>query len=286
MMSIKVISPGLLTTIQDSGRMGFAGYGVPKSGAMDRYSAKIANLLVGNKADDAVIEMTLLGPKLEFLQPAFIVLVGLEAAVFLNGSKIALLKPLKVEKGDSLHIKQITQGARLYLAICGGFQSENVMGSKSQYESITKTSALKKEAIIPFKAQQFSIKNTNSVIKYDIDFYKNQNLEVYPGPEYFKLSEELKTKLLSTEFSVSKNNSRMAYQLEETIANDLQSILTQPVLPGTVQFTPSGSLIILMRDCQTTGGYPRIFQLTKQSINLLAQKKPGDLVQFQLKNNE
>jgi len=281
-MSIKVISSGLLTSIQDSGRMGFGEYGVPQSGAMDTYSAKIANLLLGNKVTDAVMEITLLGPKLEFQEPTLIVMVGLEAAVFLNNEEIPLLKPLQVSRGDLLHVKQITKGARLYLAIKGGFQSEMIMNSRSMYSPITVSSTINKNDVIPFQLQKPEISELNAVVKYESDTLKKQVLEVYPGPEFEKLSEELKEKLLQNKFSVSKNNSRMAYQLEERVHNDLQSILTQPVLPGTVQFTPSGNLIILMRDCQTTGGYPRVFQLTKQSINLLAQKKQGDAVQFQL----
>jgi len=285
-MSIKVISPGLLTTIQDSGRLGFGEYGVPQSGAMDTYSAKIANLLLGNKATDAVMEITLLGPKLEFQEPALIVLVGLEAAVFLNDDKIPLLKPIKISRGDLLHIKQITQGARLYLAVKGGFQSEMLMNSRSMYAPITISSTINQNDNIPFQLQNPEVSELNAIVKYELETFKKQNLKVYPGPEFEKLSEKLKEKLLQNKFSVSKNNSRMAYQLAERVDNDLQSILTQPVLPGTVQFTPSGNLIILMRDCQTTGGYPRVFQLTKDSINLLAQKKQGDAVKFQLINDE
>jgi allophanate hydrolase subunit 2 len=154
------------------------------------------------------------------------------------------------------------------------------------YSPITVSSTINKNDVIPFQLQKPEISELNAVVKYATDTLKKQVLEVYPGPEFEKLSKELKEKLLQKKFSVSKNNSRMAYQLEERVHNDLQSILTQPVLPGTVQFTPSGNLIVLMRDCQTTGGYPRVFQLTEQSINLLAQKKQGDTIQFQLKNNE
>lgn len=283
-MSVKIIHPGLLTSIQDFGRNGYAKYGIPKSGVMDSYAAKIANLLVGNKQEDAVMEITMLGPILEFDKDALLVLVALKANVFLNDKNIELLKPFKVKSGDRLQIKQITSGVRLYLAISGGFQSELKLSSRSMYASVTNSSVIKKGDVIKTETYTGVKKLTNAQLKYDMEFYATKTLEVYPGPEFEELSIDLKTKLLEYTFHVSKNNSRMAYQLEETLENNLKPILTQPVLPGTVQFTPAGNIIILMRDAQTTGGYPRIFQLTKESINLLSQKRQGDKIEFTLKD--
>ncbi len=282
-MSIKVTKPGLLTSIQDFGRTGYAQYGVPQSGVMDRYAAKIANLLVGNTEYEAVMEITLMGPSLEFQEEMLVALVGLEAAVTLNDEKIRLLKPLEVNDGDVLQIKQVTKGTRLYLAVKGGFLTEEKLESRSMYEPITRSGQLKK--VDELKVAEYKVAKAKAFahIKFEAEKYEPSQLEVFPGPEFNNLPEELKGELLTKKFSVSKDNSRMAYQLEEKLENELQPILTQPVLPGTVQFTPAGNLIILMRDAQTTGGYPRIFQLTEESINLLVQKKQGDSVEFQLK---
>lgn len=285
-MSIKVKQPGLLTSVQDFGRTGFASYGVPQSGVMDRYSAKIANLLVGNTEYEAVLEITMMGPTLIFEEEMLVALSGLEAVVTLNDKKIELLRPFEVKNGDVLQIKQITKGIRLYLAVNGGFQTEMKLKSRSMYEPITKTSALQKGDQLHIAEYRDTKEKTFAHLKYEAEKYASEAIEVYPGPEFDFLTDAMIDKLLQQTFSISKNNSRMAYQLEEKIENNLKPILTQPVLPGTVQFTPGGNLIILMRDAQTTGGYPRIFQLTEESINLLAQKKQGDAIQFQLKNYE
>ena len=102
-------------------------------------------------------------------------------------------------------------------------------------------------------------------------------------PEFDRLSEKQKQQIENGEFKVSKNNNRMAYQLEPMVENDLEPILSAPVLPGTVQLTPNGNLIVLTRDCQTTGGYPRVLQLMESAINMLAQKTTGNTLKFRLK---
>lgn len=285
-MSIKVIQPGLLSSIQDFGRTGYAQYGVPQSGVMDRYAAKIANLLVGNTEYEAVMETTLMGPTLQFQEEMLVALVGLEAVVTLNDEELALLKPFEVKDGDVLQVKQITKGTRLYLAVKGGFLTEKRLESRSMYEPVTSSGLLRKDDELKVAEYKGEKEKAFAHIKFEAEKYESSQLEVFPGPEFYRLPEELKGELLTKKFSISKNNSRMAYQLEGKLENELPSILTQPVLPGTVQFTPGGNLIILMRDAQTTGGYPRIFQLTEESINLLAQKKQGDTIEFQLKQYE
>lgn len=282
-MSVKVVHPGLYASVQDLGRKGHGVQGVPVSGVMDRYSAKIANLLVGNPASAAVIEMALQGPKLEFQESNLIALTGLGAKVMLNDERIRLNEVQPVEVGDVLQVQAIHKGARLYLSVGDGFLTKKIMGSRSFYEPVTPTSRLEKGMVIPIHHRDNELNSVHAAVRYDRKKYIKKRLKVFHGPEFNLFSDEEKTELLSRTFSVSKNNSRMAYQLKEPFENTLKPILTQPVLPGTVQLTPQGNLIILMRDCQTTGGYPRIFQLTNKSINLLAQKVAGDTVSFQLK---
>ena len=105
---------------------------------------------------------------------------------------------------------------------------------------------------------------------------------MYKGPEFDALNEDQKSKVLDAFFTISNTINRMAIQLEEKIANTLPSIITSPVLPGTIQLTPSGKLIVLMRDCQTTGGYPRVLQLSENSINHIAQKRMKEKCGFKL----
>jgi len=111
----------------------------------------------------------------------------------------------------------------------------------------------------------------------------DRELEVFRGPEFDQLTDRQLGKLFSNKFSIAKENNRMAYQLNEVIEGSTGSMLTSATLPGTVQLTPSGKLIVLMKDGQTTGGYPRILQLTDHSISILAQKRSGDPIHFVLK---
>jgi len=283
-MGIKVIEKGLLTSIQDLGRFGYAGMGVPQSGVMDRYSAKMANLLVGNKKFEAVLEITLMGPVLKFTKSTLCVVVGIEAQVSLNEMKIKLLQPFWVQDGDVLHIKQVTQGARVYLAISGGFQTDNYLKSRSQFFPISENSQIQKGERLPFKRKAKEEASNFAGINYDIKNLSSSSLNVYKGPEWDKVPKTTQLQILENWLTVSKNNNRMAYQLQEQFPNHIEGMLSQPVLPGTVQLTPDGNLIVLMRDAQTTGGYPRVFQLTEESIQILSQKKQGDQLQFKLLN--
>ncbi|TQD39124.1 5-oxoprolinase subunit C family protein [Haloflavibacter putidus] len=281
-MGVKISNEGIFTSIQDRGRFGYAGIGVPQSGAMDRYSAKIANMLVGNEDFEAVMECTLIGPNLLFQNKALVALAGLAAEVSLNNQKIELLRPFKVNIGDELHIKQITQGTRLYLAINEGFQTEEVLNSRSYYTSVTKKEKLEKNDVIPFNSFTEKKKRNYAKINYNQVLLTTNKIKVYKGPEWHLLPKKLQEQILKDKVSISKNTSRMAYQIEEKFPNKLSGMLSQPVLPGTVQLTPDGNLIILMRDAQTTGGYPRVLQLAPESINTLAQKKQGDMVCFKM----
>ncbi len=285
-MSVKVISPGLWTTIQDRGRLNMAQYGVPQGGAMDKYAAKMANLLVGNHRDMAFMEITLLGPELYFSRNSLAAVSGLAAEVTLNDREVELNTVFKIQKGDILKIGRITEGARAYLAIQGGFQTEKVLGSRCFYEGITSVSKIRAGQELPLPRVVDNKKPARASVKFKRRRYQTAAIKAYRGPEWKQLSKAQQEALLRTKFTVSKNNNRQAYQLSEKFKNQLNPILTQPVLPGTVQLTPAGNLIILMRDGQSTGGYPRILQLDAQSINLLAQKRQGDPVEIFLKEQE
>ena len=170
------------------------------------------------------------------------------------------------------------------MAIKGGLQSEVYLGSRSMYNTISESDTINVgEEIYYEKSPSNSIK-TYSNLKYDHDLLSTKILEVENGPEYNELPQELKNKLSKLQFKVSKFNNRMAYQLEPLMSNTLETILTSPVLPGTVQLTPNGNLIVLMRDCQTTGGYPRVLQLTERSLNIISQKRQGEKIFFRLTN--
>jgi len=278
---VKVLHPGFYSTIQDLGRKEFQHLGVPISGAMDLNAATMANAIIGNEDNCAVIEITMLGPKLEFHCNTTISIVGGDFSPKLNGVEIPNNSAINISKGDVLAFGSVKSGFRACLSVFGGFQSEMVLKSRSMYHGITEASNLKKDDLIKIKPSSH-LKNKYSSIRVVEDYISNSDINVFKGPEFEMLNESQINKVFNGKFSISKENNRMAYQLNEQIDNDLKDIITSLVLPGTVQLTPSGKLIVLMRDCQTTGGYPRILQLSESSINTLAQKKVGDEISFKL----
>ena len=279
---VKVLKAGLYSTIQDSGRFGYQNYGVPYSGFMDVYSAAMANVLLGNDEHAAVIEMTMTGPTLKFSCDSSICISGADISPKLNENRIKLNKPISVKSGDIVSFGKLVLGFRAYLAVLGGFKTEKVMNSHSMYQGITKQSILFKndDLLIDASLKDFDMKHAS--IKVSKTHFTTELIEIFKGPEFQKLSKEQQDSLFSKYFTISKENNRMAYQLAEPLENNLEPIITSSVLPGTVQLTPSGKLIILMRDCQTTGGYPRVLQLKEASLNILAQKFTGDAIHFSL----
>lgn len=279
---LKVLQPGFFSTIQDLGRFGFRDIGVPVSGVMDSYSAQFANAVLGNTKDAALIEMSMVGGKFQFLEPTVIAVSGAFMNPKLNDELVSQNKLIHIQPDDVLHFAGVKKGFRTYLAVKGGFKTEKILGSRSQCKPITANSVITKGELIPFRPFS-NFQNSNSKVKYDDSILKSNILDVFKGPEFNRLSDVQKKLLKSGEFKVTKLNNRMAYQLEPPIENKLVSILSSPVLPGTVQLTPNGNLIVLMRDCQTTGGYPRILQLTERAINILSQKTSGNTLKFRLK---
>ncbi len=277
---IEILQPGLFSTIQDTGRFGYAKFGVPGSGAMDSYAATMANLILNNKPDAAVLEITQMGPKLKFSAPVNIVVTGGNLSPRINNAEIKNNRITSIAAGDVLSFGKRIFGARAYLGISGGFKTEIILQSRSWYKDLTAYSRLEKGMLLDYNSGDQKIAVTASSVKTNFDYLSQNELEVSPGPEFQKISNEEKKSIFSKKFHVSRNSNRMGIQLEEVIPNNLQPIITGPVVAGTVQFTPGGRLIILMRDSQTTGGYPRILQLKESSINLLAQKVEGDEISF------
>ena len=278
---VKVLKSGFYTTIQDIGRVGGREYGVPLGGAMDAYSSQLANALLGNNKNDAVLEVTLVGPVLQFSCNTAICITGANLNPKLNAKEIPLAHLIPVKPSDTLTFGKLEYGCRAYVAVSGGFQTELVMNSRSMFPNLTKNIMVNDGDKLSVIESKQVPDNSYSTIRSSYNLFNDRELKCFEGPEFFKLPKNLQNRLTSTKFTVSKNNNRMGYQLEEFFENNLKSILTGPVLPGTVQLTPSGKLIVLMRDGQTTGGYPRVLQLKYESINVLAQKRVGDSIRFQ-----
>ncbi|WP_378176226.1 biotin-dependent carboxyltransferase family protein [Aquimarina sp. SS2-1] len=279
--AVEIISPGLYTSIQDQGRFGFSKYGIPRSGAMDHDSYFLANSILGNNHDCAVIEWTMIPPVLKFHEDTVITITGAVCIPFLNDDTYKMYSQLRVKKGDVLKLKNVQKGVYGFVGIKSGFQSDLILNSRSQYKMITHSDKLQKSDLIPYHVSS-DFSTSNSVINPSFLWMTSNQIYAFPGPEFDLLSSNQKKFLFSKEFTVSTTRNRMAIPLDEPLENKLDSMLTSPVLPGTVQLTPSGQLIVLMRDCQTTGGYPRVLQLSEKAINCIAQKKAGEKIKFVL----
>jgi len=279
---IEVIKTGMFLSIQDLGRSDYTSFGVPQSGVMDRYASKFANLIIGNKENDAVIETTSGHSVLKFHQETVLCVSGAEVVVSINDMSVKQNKALKIGQNDILKIRTPTTGFRSYIAVQGGIQTEIQFGSRSMYQPITSSSYLIKGDTIPIKTFKEKDVSKGATVRFDASYLRTNSIDAYPGPEYTELSKEQQNKLLNTSFAISANSNRMGIRLIERIPNQLKPIVTSLVLPGTVQLTPDGTLIVLMQDAQTTGGYPRILQLTDVAMNTLAQKKFGTQIQFNI----
>lgn len=285
MPEIEVLSTGLLDTLQDEGRPGYQSQGVPLGGAMDRESAALANQLVGNPLGTPVVESTLLGPRLRFHSPAQIALTGARAQPKLDGQPIPTYTTVTVAPGSVLNIGGMQQGCRTYLAIRGSWLIRKWLGSCSPppYQSglLTPESCLQPgqrwhiRALAPISAR------TIAPLKQP-GFPPIRDIKVFTGPEWEAFSLAATEHFRNQIFTISKDANRMGLRLQENLPNAdrLPSLLSSAVLPGTVQVPPSGQPILLMADAQTTGGYPRLAQVSANDLPVLAQCRPGDQIRF------
>lgn len=277
---LKVLKAGFFTTIQDKGRIGFANLGVPVSGVMDGYAADLANSILNNSLQDAVLEITLGSCKFQFLATTTICISGGDFSPTINDKPIVLNSRIQVFENDVLSFGNVNYGVRCYLAVKGGFLSENILNSRSFYQPITKSNLVKKNDLLSFKEHSTLISSTKTIVKIDQNHFNDSQIDCYKGPEFDLLHKHQQKKIATDFFTISNDHNRMGIKLNEILENNLPQILTSAVLPGTVQLTPSGKLIILMRDCQVTGGYPRILQLSTFSISKMAQKITNQHIKF------
>jgi biotin-dependent carboxylase-like uncharacterized protein len=278
----KVLSPGILTTFQDKGRFGYRHLGVPVCGIMDDYSATKSNYLAHNRMDSAVMECTIKGPVLQCISPADVVLSGIGFNSTINQKPIITDKLYKLQSGDILDIGHSTTGMRIYLAVRGGFVVEKILGSASYDKTVAPKLKLQKDQILetcmPDSENQIGIDIAGNEINFNL-----QTIEVFPGPEFDCLNTCDIKQLLNNPWTIDPSSSRMAILVKEKFVTDKPQIISAAVHPGCIQLTPSGKLILLMKDAQTTGGYARIMQVSAEGISILAQKVPGSQIFFDLK---
>jgi antagonist of KipI len=287
-MGIKVIKPGLLTSVQDLGRVGYRKDGVIVSGAMDSLALEIGNLLLGNEVGEAGLECTLMGPKLLFMQDQLVALTGGDLSPMVDGLPVKMWRPLFVAKGSVLSFGAAASGCRLYVTVFGGFDLPLVMGSKSTYLKAgfggLEGRKLKSDDVLRFKN---TFKGDDGVFNWSLDlrFYPDLNdseIRVVEGPEYHWFED--REALFNATYLITKEADRMGYRLQgpSIRLKEPREMLSSAVAYGTVQVTSNGSAILLMADHQTTGGYPRIVQVISADLVKLAQMKGGQQIHFNL----
>lgn len=288
-MTLKILKPGLLTTIQDLGRKGYQQYGVIVSGAMDTTSYRIGEILL-QQEPSAAMEFTLIGPTVQFNCDAVFCLTGANFHPLLNDKPCPMWKPVFAEKGSILKLSTCTEGARGYLHIKGGIQVEKVLDSYSTYiragiggfhgRPLQKGDEL---PIIESNANQMGKAGVHP--KDWISTSQDVVIRVIKGTEYDQFTEESKDFLENSVFTISKYADRMGYRLdgEHVLSTKEQfDLLSEAVTFGTVQVPSSGHPIILMADRQTTGGYPKIAQVLSVDLPKLAQLQPYAKIRFSL----
>lgn len=278
MSDLKIISPGLLTTIQDLGRYSYRSQGVPVSGAMDQAAAKLANTLVGNDESDALLECTMMGPKIEFLCDTYIAVTGAEVEVKIDGNPLNINQTIAITSGSILQFGRLHSRCRFYISFASGIDAPLTLGSRST-DTI---SNIGPKIIQRGDKLKLIDKDKRSLLVDYITLSKSTSNEiiVYPGPEYHIIRD---IDLGNLSFNIDPASNRMAYLLHcDMKLSHSYEMISSGVLPGTIQLTPSGQLNVLMRDAQTTGGYPRVLQVAEDSINLISQLKGREKLNFKL----
>lgn len=288
-MTLTILKPGLMTTVQDLGRIGFRQYGVIVGGAMDAVSYRIGEMLL-QQQPQAALEFTLAGPTVRFNCNAVFCLTGANFEPILNDRPCTMWKPVFAEKGSILKLSSCREGARGYLHIKGGIQVEKILNSCSTYiragiggfkgRPLKKGDELPVRESVPSQKGKWGILPTNGP-----SFHQDVVIRVVKGTEFDRFTEESKKAFFQNAYKVSKDADRMGYRLigeAPLVTIESFNLLSEAVTFGTIQVPPNGQPIILMADCQTTGGYPKIAQVVSVDLPKLAQLQPFSKIRFQL----
>lgn len=288
METIKILDAGLLTTVQDLGRYGFQRYGVSASGVMDEYSAKIANKLVGNKVGEAVLETTLKGVQIEFLQNTAVAITGGNCDVTLNGTKIELWQSYLVNRGDILKMGICRSGLRNYLAFAGGIDVPIIMNSKSTNLK-AKVGGFNGRKLMTGDVLSVGVGSLEAPLtlnKHCIPTYsKDIKVGVILGQQDDHFTEAGIKTFLNETYTVTQESDRMGIRLSSVSGATIEhkngaDIISDGITFGAIQVPGSGQPIVMMADRQTTGGYTKIGNVISSDLAKLAQATPGTKVKF------
>jgi len=296
-MSIVVLAPGMLTTVQDGGRAGHAALGVGGAGAMDPVALRLANILVGNVENAAVLEITLRGPRLRFEADTVVAFTGAELDVHCDGSALPRWCPIALRAGSEIVCGGMRRGARSYLAVAAGIEIEPLLDSRSTdinagigaalVAGDTLACAPARSTFAPMRELR-RVEASFVVAKWALDSAPwfdasaQHPLHVLRGAHFAQLDSASQQALFAREFRIGADSNRVGYRFEGVALalREALELVSEGVVPGTLQLPSGGAPIALMAEAPTNGGYPRIAQIVSVDLPHLAQRRPGDTVRF------
>ncbi len=286
MLKMTVLSPGPLSTVQDEGRFGYMDTGFSPGGAMDTYSMRMANILVGNAPGDGVIEMTMLGLSAQFSCDTVIALTGADMTPTIGGEAVELYKTIPVHAGDVLSMQAAKSGMRTYLAVAGGFDLPPVMGSMSTNLKCGlggyRGRKLQAGDEIPLRQSVRLSALGERRAAAENEYPDGIGIRVLLGPQDDYFTEKGMQTFLESTYAVTDKSDRMGVRLDgEKIENkNGVDIISDGIATGSVQIPASGTPIIMMADRQTTGGYAKIATVISADLPKIAQARPGTRLRF------
>jgi antagonist of KipI len=288
--TLEVVAPGPLTTVQDNGRFGYGRYGVPPSGALDTFSLRVANLLVGNPENDACLEITLFGFKVKTLTDVAIAVTGADLQAYCNDKSLDVYTSYILKKGSILSFRGIRGGCRSYLAIGGGLYLPEVMGSRStnlssQFGGLEGRPLQKGDILFAISPHLHLNTEGKTFPQVWTPLYGNEwSLRVIFGPQDDQFTEKGKKIFISSSYYVSPHSDRTGIRLTGPIIERSpevdESIISEGVIPGTIQVPGDAQPIIILAEI-VTGGYRKIATVITADLPLAGQIKPGDTVRFE-----
>lgn len=300
-MKIQVKKGGPLTTLQDQGRYGFQKYGVLVSGAMDLFSLKLGNILVGNEEKEGALEMTMSGPFLKVPAGLVFALTGADLSAKLGGKPVPLNRAIYVKENTTLSFGFAAKGARGYLSVAGGFDVPFVMNSKSTYlraklggfggVPLQDGTELETGVLSPEQEKLAAVLSVQSGKTFssmgwsipDGSLFAADPIRVTQGLQADWFDNETLYTFLENPYAITAQSDRMGYRLSGRPLHYKDSsleMISEPVTFGSIQVPADGNPIILMADRQTTGGYAKIAQVIQADLPRLAQMKPGQTIYF------
>jgi biotin-dependent carboxylase-like uncharacterized protein len=283
--TIHVIRAGLQTTVQDLGRWGFQAAGVPVAGPMDPFSHRLANLLVGNPVGAALLEITLIGPELEFDVAATIAVCGAEFDITIDGAPVPTGTSVRLARGAHVQFGRRRAGARAYLAIAGGIQTPLLLRSRATH-LVSAMGGFEGRALQVGDRLPVQGASSPTAIRrapgLTLPASGRARLRLLPGPQADWFEAAAHRALTGVSFRISPRSNRMGYRLEgpPLARTRHEEAISAPLPFGAVQVPAAGEPILLMADRQTAGGYPQIASLVAADWSIAGQLAPGDFIEF------